>query len=232
MIHWERTSPWDNRYPSSEKVEIPNWTNSKYSPIQYYFEGSSLKDEKIKLIAFTAAFLLTMIIVFGYIFFIDRVGRTDENEDLIIPGEGMKDIKIGDTTQEVLEQYGEPEDVVMNNYTIWWSYRSETGLDFLFSNITGLIIEIRFNEGYRGKLEGGIGLGSGLEEVLSHHNGAMTIISVSYVLPEPGEREKNRVLYNVLGEEDLVQYRVFYDDNMGIMYWFNMGDIVTQIVVY
>ena len=191
-----------------------------------------MKDERIKLIAFTAAFILTMIILFSYIFFIDRVGHSDNDDDRIIPGEGNGVIKIGDSEDDVLKEFGEPEMKVDTETTEWWSYRNGTGLDFLFSNYTKKIIEMRFNEGYKGKLGNGIGLGSDLDKVLEYHGGAILIINVSYVLPSPAELEKDRVLYNVIGEEDLIKFRVFYDENMGILYWFSMGDIVTQIVVY
>jgi len=189
-----------------------------------------LKDEKIKLIAFTAAFLVTMIIIVSYIFLIDRVGHDDDDE-WIIPGRGYDGIGIGDPREDILEKYGEPEETLVSNYTIWWSYRDFHGVDFLFTNSSNKLIEFRFNEKFKGSQENGIGLGTDLNTVLNEHGGALMRINVSYVLPAPEYLEKNRVLYTIIGEEDIVKARVFFDQNEGILYWFNMSDIVTQIVV-
>jgi hypothetical protein len=116
--------------------------------------------------------------------------------------------------------------------TLWWSYRNTTGIDILFLNTTNRTFEIRFNPGYKGKVDNSIGLGSKLDEVMEVHGGALMMEDVGYVLPDPGTLEKNRALYTVKGYGDSIISRIFFVEKMGILYWFDPYDIVVQIVVF
>ena len=118
------------------------------------------------------------------------------------------------------------------NDTIWLAYREKANIDFLFEDANQTLIEIRFNEGFEGALTNGIRVGSSKEEVLNLSGGANKTVQISANDTLNLSHGSNKVLYEIVdGGNNTVAYK-YIDAIRGILYWFDIDGISTQIVVF
>lgn len=175
-----------------------------------------------------------LIPIFNILWLSDEDGDDDEEQhDIIIyPGKGLINIQIGDDLDKIKEEFGEPEEIVDANKNTWVSYNKKLGIDFLLNKTTTKIKEIRFNTGFTGQLENGISLNSNLNDVLNGSGGAQTTVQVNYSEYQQTSDGYDRVLYELIDENNIVTNCKFIDSKQGILYWFDTDKKVTQIVVF
>jgi hypothetical protein len=99
----------------------------------------------------------------------------------------------------------------------------------LVRSATRQITEVRFNQGYTGRLANGLGLCSTLTEVLARSGGALKRVRAPR--SDVWSHGMDRVLYEVTYEGNLGSY-LFRDSCRGILYWFAPDHRATQIVVH
>jgi hypothetical protein len=159
-------------------------------------------------------------------------GEEKEDNNTIYGGIGLTSIKIGDDLDKILSIFGEPEDRVNSSYTIWLGYREKEGIDFLLSNESNQIIEIRFNPGFQGSFENGISIGSKLDEVLNLSGGATINVRVNVSEAQNYSYGWDSVLYEVVDVADETISYKFIDAKKGILFWFDSNGVLTQIIVF
>ena len=188
------------------------------------------KSSKKQVIASIIALcvVLTLILV---IFTVVDINDEKKDDKTIIPGKGLEVIQVGDDLDEVKDVFGEPEYIVDSNELIWVSYRYEKGIDFLISNTTDKIVEIRFNSGFNGALANEISIGSILDDVLNESGGAKNTVQANLTETTNVLLGSDRVLYEQIYKGNLTAYK-FVDAKKGILYWFDLDKTVTQIVVF
>jgi len=147
-------------------------------------------------------------------------------------GIGLDYVQIRDGLDKIIDLYGEPEIRMEENDTIWLAYREKANIDFLFEDANQTLIEIRFNEGFEGALTNGIRVGSSKEEVLNLSGGANKTVQISANDTLNLSHGSNKVLYEIVdGGNNTVAYK-YIDAIRGILYWFDIDGISTQIVVF
>jgi len=188
------------------------------------------KSSKKQVIASIIALcvVLTLILV---IFTVVDINDEKKDDKTIIPGKGLEVIQVGDDLDEVKDVFGEPEYIVDSNELIWVSYRYEKGIDFLISNTTDKIVEIRFNSGFNGALANEISIGSILDDLLNESGGAKNTVQANLTETTNVLLGSDRVLYEQIYKGNLTAYK-FVDAKKGILYWFDLDKTVTQIVVF
>jgi hypothetical protein len=145
-----------------------------------------------------------------------REGAPRPFADVVEEGIGWRAARLGATREAVRKAFGAPEDA----QPFWLNYRKRLGVDVFFaSNETA--IEIRFNQGFTGRLTTGIGIGSSMNEVFG-------------VYGRPTERKPARsqegafepwVLYQLTTSS-----KIIYPDK-GVLFWFDSNGKVSQFVV-
>lgn len=172
-------------------------------------------------------FVIVALLILSYL----RLPVEDEDNDIIYEGKGLDSIQIGDDLDKIIDQFGEPEDRVDSDNSIWLSYRENEGIDFVLSNQTERIIEIRFNLGFSGSLSNGISIGSNLDDVLNNSGGANIRVQTNYSEAQDLTYGIDKVLYEQTIDGDITAYK-FIDAKKGILYWFDSNQKITQIVVF
>jgi hypothetical protein len=212
-----------------EPQEIAREYRRQLSEEQIPVSGTK-KSNKKKVVASIIAVCVVLSLIFAIFTVIDF---NDEKKDdkTIIPGKGLEVIQIGDDLDEVKDVFGEPEYIVDSNELIWVSYRYEKGIDFLISNYTDKIVEIRFNSGFNGALANEISIGSTLDDVLNESGDAKNTVQANLTETTNVLLGSDRVLYEQIYEGNLTAYK-FVDAKKGILYWFDLDKTVTQIVVF
>jgi len=157
---------------------------------------------------------------------------TNELENIIYEGKGIKSIKIRDNFQNIIKLYGEPEIWQESTNTVWISYREKRGIDFLLSKENYIITEIRFNVGYEGALSNGISIGSSLADVLNASGGAKKTVSANYYERQNLVYGTDNVLYEQFGNDGTVTSYWFINSQKGILFVFDTNKTVVQITVY
>ncbi len=145
---------------------------------------------------------------------------TDTSNIIVREGVGFGDIILGNrrcTKEFIKSKLGPPDKEIKH----WISYQSTTGLDFLMANRGDLLIEIRLNRGFRGKLSTNISLSSLMDDVFSVYGRPVAEEFVDNIQP----CFDNRKLYRQgnIG-------KLFYNE-YGLLFWFS-GNRITQIVVF
>ncbi len=195
--------------------------------------GDSFYDSKktlSKLIISVVVIVIVISSIFAGLLLLDEEKK--EVNNTIYEGVGISSIKIGDDLDKILSTYGDPEDRVNSSNTIWLDYREKEGIDFLLSNESMKIIEIRFNPGFQGSLENGISIGSKLDEVLNLSGGAATNVSVNVSEAKNYSYGWDMVLYEVVdGAGETISYK-FVDAKKGILFWFDSKGVLIQIIVF
>lgn len=157
-----------------------------------------------------------------------------DKNTIIYEGEGIDEIKVHDHYSKIVQLFGECNNKVINGNVTWWNYIAEYNIDFLVDNNSELIIEFRFNNGFPGKTENNIKIGTLLNEVLTKHGGANgTFIVLTQVEANNNPNGTDKVLYEVStdGGTTITNYK-FIDSNRGICYWIDNAQAVVQIVVF
>ena len=212
-----------------EPHEIAREYRRQLSEAQIAVRGIK-KSNKKQVIASIIALCVVLTLIFA-IFTVINFNDEKKDDKTIIPGKGLEVIQIGDDLDEVKDVFGEPEYIVDSNELIWVSYRYEKGIDFLISNTTDKIVEIRFNSGFNGALANEISIGSILDDVLNESGGAKNTVQANLTETTNVLLGSDRVLYEQIYKGNLTAYK-FVDAKKGILYWFDLDKTVTQIVVF
>ncbi len=158
-------------------------------------------------------------------------GEEDE-DDIIYMGKGLNRISVGDTADDVQDEFGTPDSTVEGEGTIWMNYRVKTGIDFLILSATGKVVEMRFNEGFQGSLENGIEIGSTLELVLGKMGGAKMTVGANRTATHANLYGSDRVLYQQLDPDGNITAYKFIDEGEGVLFWCDENGVTIQIVVF
>jgi len=167
----------------------------------------------------------------------------DKNVTQIVvkdPSDGKYDIASGwlgimqrtDMEERIKGWYGEPEDKVVTNNTIWIKYHEVAGLDFLIDNTTKKVLEVRFNEGFDWATINQVSIGSSLDDVLDLNGGANRIVQISSDDSLNLSHGTDKVLYEIVDGANNIVHHKFIDSKMGIMYWFDGEEKCSQIVLF
>jgi beta-lactamase regulating signal transducer with metallopeptidase domain len=155
--------------------------------------------------------------------------KTDYSSVTVTEGVGFDDIIVGDsncTGEFIKSKLGQPDDEVKNEKTGWWIvYNKKYGLDFWVNLQENLLLEIRLNEGFKGKLTSGISVTSTKQDVFK-------------VYGQPVKEETARDFDKRFDDQVLLkkkftfgQYGKIYYNQKGLLFWF-VGNKVHQIVVF
>jgi len=148
----------------------------------------------------------------------------DAERDMVKPGKGISAVSIGDKQEDVKKKLGDYEKDSKPN---WWIYRKKLGIDVLFGGRhADEVIEVRFNEKYRNKLDTGIGIGSKMKDVFKKYGDPL--LKVRYT--EQGAMVNDRHLYHVV-KEKADTWKICYNKK-GVLFWFDKRQRVKQFVVY
>jgi hypothetical protein len=137
--------------------------------------------------------------------------------DTVVEGVGWGAARIGATRDEVKAAFGQPEDT----QPYWLNYRRSRGIDVFYGQ-SDRAVEVRFNAGFRGRLQSGISIGSSLEQVVAAYGEP---VRTERVAQGAQNLFDNRVLYRMPAASKLM-----YSDR-GILFWFDGRDRVSQFVV-
>jgi len=146
-------------------------------------------------------------------------------------GVGFEDIIVGDincTGEFIKSKLGAPDKEVKNEKDWWLNYRKTTGLGFWVNPQENLLIEIRLNKGFKGKLTSGISMSSTKQDVFDVYGEPIR----QEVADDFDERFDNQVLFTKkpsLWRKSHID-KIHYNEQ-GLLFWFD-GDTLDQIVVY
>lgn len=138
---------------------------------------------------------------------------------MIVPGVGTDEIQIDMSKAEIIRLLGEPEAV--SNEGRWLDYRKSFGLDFLLGDAEH-VAEIRFTQGFRGRLPSRIAINSRMMDVFTAYGTPAARLEVSH----GAVGRKDRVLYKTPDA-----FKISYN-GLGFSFWFSLQKRVTQIVVF
>lgn len=195
--------------------------------------AGTTKKRKGEGITIVALVLIVVALLAGIILnsLIEPGEDTVEDDNTIIEGMGLSTIRIGDSSGKIIDEFGEPDETVNMGTDIWLDYRTKNGMDFLLDGRWDMIIEIRFNDGFQGGLGNGIKIGSDLDEVLNKSGGAEKTVTANLTETQGVTLGADRVLYEAKENGTTVAYK-FIDVKKGVLFWFDTGEKVTQIVVF
>lgn len=137
-----------------------------------------------------------------------------------------------DMQERIIGWYGEPEEKVATDDTIWMVYHELAGIDFLISNDTKEVIEVRFNKGFDYATINQISIGSSLNDVLATSGGAKKTVTTSLNGRQNLVYGVDRVLYEQMDTDNKTTAYMFINAPEGILFWFDINKTVTQIVVF
>lgn len=193
----------------------------------------SSKNRSILTLVGTILILIVLALVSIWINSNDEKDHEDEIEtEIIYPGRGLLSIGIGNSYGEVIRHFGVPEDEMKGDDYLWISYRGSDGIDFLISNETDRIIEMRFNDGFDGSLENGVSVGMPMDDVILPYGDDVPLIDITEDNRSYLTDNRSIVLYRIPWEEDDVFSYIFFDREEGFLVWADNERMITQIVVY
>jgi len=163
---------------------------------------------------------VTQIVVYN-----PRYGKPDVEADW------LRLMQTGDMQNKTIGFFGEPEKEVVTDNTIWMVYHELAGIDFLLDNETKEIIEIRFNEGFDWATINQISIGSSLMDVLNASGGAKKTVKASSLARKNRIYGVDRVLYEQTDGDNKTTSYMFINAPEGILFWLDVNETVTQIVV-
>jgi len=143
----------------------------------------------------------------------------DTSAIVVTEGVGFDGIAVGNrrcTKEFIKKKLGPPQEEQEN----WLNYRGTSGLDFAMASDMDMLVEIRLNEGFAGKLTSGVSMSSSMDDVFKAYGKPFAQEEVKRLLPHFG----NRILYT-MGNFSKISYI-----DKGLLFWFDRGQI-TQIVI-
>lgn len=146
--------------------------------------------------------------------------QKDYSSVVIKEGIGFDDVIVGDpncTREFLISKFGQPD---KQSTAQWLNYNSKYGLDFWFSS-DGLLSELRFNPGFKGRLESGISMDSAMQDVFKIYG---------YPVKEENVLDMTRHFENQTLYKTLQFSKIFYNQNH-LLFWFK-GDKINQFVIY
>ena len=198
------------------------------------------RGDQVRIKPIILAILVTAILVISFFAIIfgdpdetsERNDEIDIEEGIIYPGYGTKSIRIGDPIDEIYDQFGDPEDEVETENTIWLNYWNSHGIDFLVANDTGEVIEIRFREGYDGELEGGVSVGDPIQKAFDEISDPREIYDTNYSQTHESVYGGYGILYRQLGEDGNITSYKYIDNQKGVLFWADENEEIIQIVIF
>ncbi|MGA1873409.1 MAG: HAAS signaling domain-containing protein [Thermoplasmatota archaeon] len=184
-----------------------------------------------KPIIITAVIILMLLSVFIATMFFISVDNEDNNNSIFI-GKGLERVDLNDGRDEIINEYGVPEEREETDTTLWISYRSQYGLDFLLARCGDHILEIRINMGFEGKTEEGIGIGDDLDNVFLNISEPLLSVDVDWDDAHRNARGGDRVLYNQMEGGGNVMAFKYIDQKKGVLFWADSDRKITQIVIF
>jgi hypothetical protein len=175
--------------------------------------------------------LLVLAVILGMFLFSEDIN--DGEVDLTIrKGEGIDTLTVGDDMKDVLQRFGEPEERIETNSTIWLSYREAKHIDILVSSYGGGVKEIRFNEGYEGLLENTIELGDTIDRLFELEGEPLYAYNLTKEYVDLNAEGGHKVLYRQIDNAGVHIGYKFMDERNGTLYWADNNRIIVQIVVF
>jgi len=156
--------------------------------------------------------------------------KLDYSSVTVEEGFGFDDIVVGDfncTGEFIKSKLGKPDEEVKNEKDWWLNYRKSYGLGFWVNPQENLLIEIRLNKGFKGKLISGISMSSTKEEVFNVYGNPIKEETVE----DFDERFDNQVLFHRSGLLGRLKPDKIHYDKYGLLFWFDENEI-EQIVIY
>lgn len=149
-------------------------------------------------------------------------------------GLGFDDIIVGNpkcTGEFIKSKFGEPEEETRNEKDWWLVYHKTYGLDFWVNPKENVLIEIRLNKGFKGKLTSGISMSSMKQDVFDVYGQPFN----EDVAEDFDKRFDNQILLFrkpawVMRWRKPTIAKIYYNGE-GLLFWFD-GDEINQIVIY
>jgi hypothetical protein len=138
---------------------------------------------------------------------------------MILPGKGTDEIHVDMPKAKIIALLGDPERG--EGLERWLDYRKKHGLNILLGDGQHAA-EIRFCQGFRGRLPSRITLGSRLLDVFKAYGTPAERLEVS----QGSEGSKDRMLYNT-PDSSKISYNL-----LGLAFWFSSQKRVIQIAVF
>jgi hypothetical protein len=160
-------------------------------------------------------------------------GAIFDANTVIAEGVGLDQLKVGDHSAVITAVLGPCPNTIHYVNVTQWDYRPSFHVDFLVSDATGQIIEIRFDNGFPGKTENNIRLGSAWTAVAAGHsvsNNDYFVLTQADANANPQGADK--VLYKVSFDNVTVTSSKFIDSKQGICYWMDADQKIFQIIVF
>jgi hypothetical protein len=138
---------------------------------------------------------------------------------MIVPGVGTDEVQVGMLKAAIIELLGEPEGADDQGQML--DYRQNFGLDFFLADGEH-VAEIRFCQGFQGRLPSRIKVGSRMQDVFTAYGTPAKRWEVS----EESVGAEDRVLY-ITSSASKISY-----NRLGLSFWFSSQKRVTRIVVF
>lgn len=156
----------------------------------------------------------------------ENQANTDYSSVTVKEGIGFDDVIVGDpkcTKELLISKFGQPEDAGKYKEQ-WLNYRNKYGFDF-WLNQDGLLTEIRFNPGFKGRLQSGISMQSKMEDVFRVYGKPVAEENIE----KSQMRADNQTLFLISSEKPQNSY-IWYKQNW-VRFWF-VGEKINQIITF
>ena len=138
---------------------------------------------------------------------------------MIVPGIGTDEVHVGMRKAEIIDLLGEPQ--TMDEQGQRLDYREQCGLDFFLADGEHAA-EIRFSQGFQGRLPSRLKVGSRMQDVFKAYGTPLERMAAA----EGAAGSEDRVLYTMPSA-----HRISYN-RLGLAFWFSSQKRVTRIVVF
>ncbi len=156
--------------------------------------------------------------------------ETNYSSVTVQEGVGFDNIIVGDvncTGEFIKSRFGEPDEEVKNEKDWWLNYSKTYGLGFWINPKENVLMEIRLNKGFKGKLTSGISISSAKQDVFKTYGKPVSVETVDNLT----RHFDDHVLYEMNGGFFKPKNgKIFYGGN-GLLFWFE-GDEILQMVIH